>query len=87
MVFIAFLPPLTQDLNISGQSRDMDTEIINIKKDLELLKKAVEELKIAVDIEPEVRSEYIEKLRKIERNGKWINFNSVDELRESMENA
>lgn len=65
----------------------MDTEIKNIKKDLELLKKAVEELKIAVDIEPEVRPEYVKKLREIEKDGKRINFNSVDELRESIENA
>ena len=36
-----------------------------IKRDLELLKREVEELKIAVDIEPEVRPEYIRKLRKI----------------------
>ncbi len=60
--------------------------IKEIKKDLELLKKEVEELKIAIDIEPEVRPEYIKKLRRIEREGKFISFNSINELRESIEN-
>jgi len=52
-----------------------------IKRDLELLKREVEELKIAVDIEPEVRPEYIRKLRNLEKNGKYSKtFSSVEEL-------
>lgn len=58
-----------------------------IKNDLEELKMAVEELKIAIDIEPEVRPEYIKKLRRIEKDGKFIGFDSINELRESIENA
>lgn len=62
----------------------MDAEIKNIKKDLESLKRAVEELKIAVDIEPEVRPEYLKKLREIEK-GKHFKFKDIDDLRKQIE--
>ena len=38
-------------------------------------------------LEPELRPEYIKKLRKIEKEGKFISFNSIEELKESIENA
>ncbi|MEK6829173.1 MAG: DUF2683 family protein [Nanoarchaeota archaeon] len=38
-------------------------------------------------LEPELRPEYIDKIRKIEKEGKFISFNSIDELRKSIENA
>ena len=38
-------------------------------------------------LEPELKPEYIEKLRKIQKDGKFISFNSIDELRKSIENA
>ncbi len=38
-------------------------------------------------LESELRPEYIGKLRKIEKDGKFISFNSVDELRKSIENV
>ena len=55
----------------------------DIRNDLEKLKIAVEELKIAVDIEPEVRPEYLKKLMKIDKEGNYGKiFNSVEELDE-----
>ena len=65
----------------------MEQNIKDIIKELEILKKTVQELKISIDIEPESRSEYIQKLRKIESNGNFIHFNSVDDLRATVENA
>ena len=59
----------------------------DIKKDIEFLKKAVAKLMTAVDLEEGVRPEYLEKLKKIDKEGKFIGFSSVDELRESIENA
>ena len=38
-------------------------------------------------LEPELRPEYIQKLKKIEKEGKFISFNSIKELRKSIENA
>jgi polyribonucleotide nucleotidyltransferase len=37
--------------------------------------------------EPEVRPEIVEKIKKIEREGKFKEFSSIGELRESIENA
>ena len=38
-------------------------------------------------MEPELRPEYIEKIRKIEKKGKFLRFKSVEELRKHIENA
>jgi len=38
-------------------------------------------------LEPELRPEYIDKLRKIEEEGNFISFNSIEELKNSIENA
>lgn len=38
-------------------------------------------------LEPELRPEYVEKLKRIEKKGKWIGFSSIGELRKSIENA
>ena len=38
-------------------------------------------------LEPELRPEYIQKLKKIEKEGKFISFSSIEELRKSIENA
>ena len=38
-------------------------------------------------LEPEVHPEYLEKLQKLEKKGNFIKFNSVKDLRESIENA
>ncbi len=38
-------------------------------------------------LEPELRPEYIEKLKKIEEEGNFISFNSIEELKNSIEHA
>ena len=38
-------------------------------------------------LEPELRPEYVEKLRKIEKQWNFISFNSIEELKKSIENA
>jgi len=38
-------------------------------------------------LEPELRPEYIEKLKKIEKEGKFISFDSIEELKKSIEDA
>ena len=38
-------------------------------------------------LEPELRPEYLERLKKIDKEGEFISFNSIEELRESIENA
>ena len=38
-------------------------------------------------LEPELRPEYLEKLRKIEKEGKFISFSSIEALKKSIENA
>jgi len=38
-------------------------------------------------LEPELRPEYTEKLKKIEKQGNFISFNSIEELKNSIENA
>ena len=38
-------------------------------------------------LEPELRPEYIEKLKKIEKEGNFISFSSIEELKNSIENA
>ena len=38
-------------------------------------------------LEPEIRPEYLEKLKKIEKKGNFISFNSIEELKNSIENV
>ena len=52
----------------------MKNEMMNIKRDIEMLKKAINEIKITIDIEPEIRPEYIKKLNGLEKEGKWVNL-------------
>jgi hypothetical protein len=37
--------------------------------------------------EPELRPEFIKELKRIEKNGKFFSYNSVDELRRNIEHA
>ena len=38
-------------------------------------------------LEPELRPEYIEKLKRIEKKGNFVSFSSIEELKNSIENA
>jgi len=38
-------------------------------------------------LEPELRPEYVEKIKKLEKNGKFKRYSSLKELREEIENA
>jgi len=38
-------------------------------------------------LEPELRPEFIQKIRQIEKEGKFKAFDSIDELRKDIENA
>lgn len=38
-------------------------------------------------LEPELRPEYIEKLKRIEKEGNFISFNSIEELKDNIENV
>lgn len=62
----------------------MESEIKDLKREIEMLKKAVEEIKLTMDVEPEVRPEYLRKLRKIEKE-KHIPFKDIDDLRKQIE--
>lgn len=65
---------------------ESETELKNLRKDIEQLKRHVEELSSLMDIEPEVRPEYADKLKKIEEQGKFKKFSSLDEWEKSLEN-
>ena len=58
----------------------------NLKTKSEAIARVVAEYGTQI-LEPELRPEYIEKLKKIEKEGKFITFNSIEELRESIEDA
>lgn len=58
-----------------------------ISEDLELIKNEVAELREEIDSLRAVRPEYIKKLRKIEKRGKFTTYSSVAELRKEIENV
>ncbi len=68
-------------------------QILNIVKARFGLKTKSEAIAIVVAaygsqiLEPELRPEYIEKLRKIEKQGNFISFDSIEELKKSIENV
>ena len=58
----------------------------NLKDKSEAIEKVV--LDYGEDIlEPELRPEFIQKIKRIEKEGKFKTFKSVDELRKHIENA
>jgi len=58
----------------------------NLKTKSEAIARVVLEYGAEV-LEPELRPEFIEKLRKLEKKGNFISFSSIEELRKSIENA
>lgn len=67
--------------------------ILNIVKAKFGLKNKSEAVALLVQIyeqnflEPELRPEYIKKLGKIQKEEKFISFNSIDDLKKSIENV
>jgi len=67
---------------------EYEDRILNIVKGKFGLKTKSESVNLIIDkfgeelLEPELRPEYLEKLKKI-RKGKYIKFNSIDELRKA----
>ena len=57
-----------------------------LKDKSEAIDKMAEEYEEEI-LEPELRPEYVEKIRKIEKHGKFKKYNSVKELRDEIENA
>ena len=81
---------MVQNIINVGEREDRILNIIKAKYGLKNKSQAVAVLiKVYEDnfLEPELRPEYIKKLRKIEKNGKFISFSSIEELRNSIENA
>jgi len=65
----------------------MENEMGRMLSEIEMLKRAVRELQISIDIEPKVREEYLQKIRTLEKNSNFLSFNSIEELKKSIENA
>jgi len=57
-----------------------------LKDKSEAIDKMAEEYEEEI-LEPELRPEYIEKINKIKKHGKFKKYNSVKELRDEIENA
>ncbi|MFB6246643.1 MAG: hypothetical protein ABEI74_03570 [Candidatus Pacearchaeota archaeon] len=57
---------------------ESETELKNLREDVEQLKRHVEELVSLMDVEPEVRPEYADKLKKIEEQGKFKKFSCLE---------
>ncbi len=81
---------MVQSIIDLGENEDRILNIVKAKYGLKNKSQAVSMIaKIYEEsfLEPELRPEYVEKLKKIDKEGKFIRFNSIDELRESIENA
>ena len=81
---------MVQSIIDINDNEDRILNIVKAKFGLKNKSQAVELItKIYADsfLEPELRPEYIKKLKKIEKEGKFISFGSIEELRASIENA
>ena len=65
----------------------MQKETNKILNEIKMLKRAVNELRISIDIEPEVRKSYFDKIKSLEKSSNFLSFNSIEELKQSIENA
>jgi len=72
---------------------DREDRILNIVKAKFGLKNKSQAVAVLIKtyeesfLEPELKPEYIRKLRKIQKEGKFIRFSSIEELKNSIENA
>jgi len=72
---------------------EIEDRILNIVKAQQGFKNKSEAIAFILKIysesflEPELKPEYLEKLKKIDKEGKFISFNSIEELKNRIENA
>jgi len=72
---------------------ERENRILNIVKAQNGLKNKSQAIELVLNVyadsflEPQLRPEYVKKLKKIEKQGNFIEFNSVEELKKSIENA
>jgi len=72
---------------------DRANRIVNILKAKYGLKDKSQAIELALDyveqnlLEPELRPEYIKKIKKIEKSGKYTKFSSLQQLRDEIEHA
>ena len=81
---------MVQNIINVNEREDRILNIVKAQHGLKNKSQAVEfVLKIYSEsfLEPELRPEYLEKLKRLEQEGNFIKFNSIEELRESIENA
>lgn len=76
-------------INLS-EGKDRILNIVKAQHGLKNKSQAVEfVLGVHADsfLEPELRPEFVEKILNIDRNGKFLSFSSIEELKNSIENA
>ncbi len=76
-------------ININ-ESTNRLLNILKAKYDLKDKSQAIDKMAKQYEeeiLEPELRPEYIEKIKKIEKHGKFKKYASVKELRDEIENA
>jgi len=81
---------MVQSIIDVGEREDRILNIVKAKYGLKNRSQAVALVtKIYEDsfLEPELRPEYIKKLKSIEKDGKFVTFNSIEDLKKSIENA
>jgi hypothetical protein len=70
---------------------DRANRMINILKATYGLKDKSQAIELAMEIienlEPELRPEYVKKIRKIQQSGKYTKFSSIKQLRDEIEHA
>jgi hypothetical protein len=70
---------------------DRANRMINILKATYGLKDKSQAIELAMEIietlEPELRPDYIKKIKKIQRSGKFTKFSSIKQLRDEIEHA
>ena len=70
-----------------------EDRVLNIVKGKFGLKNKSEAVNLVIErfeeefLEPELRPEYVEKIRNIEKKGKFLKFKSAEELKKHVENA
>ena len=76
-------------IDISKQANQI-LNIVKARHNLKDKSKAIE--KVVLDygeevLEPELRPEFIQKIKRIEKEGKFKTFNNIEELKKDIENA